>query len=452
MKKTFFILFVLLINLIGFSQKVINTPDSSLKNISKSNTKIDLNQKSKTVVHCEIKGKVIGGNSKYLMLVTEQDNAFHNGIRIPIVDGQFEYNIVSPFSEKYTLILGEELENGAFIPIPFFAENGLVEFNLHPAQEFDKNKIVGGKLTDKMAVFTKEQKKLFDPIEKPFNEEIDSLWDSNNYFSKESNDLLVKIKELKADVELKASVEINELYKKNDELLETEKGYTPRAWFLNMKRDSIEKLKFDWESKYIKSNQDIFSYSLLLNEVKEYKQNKKNIDLNVVTNLFAIYSKKFPSHPYTKQIQILLEAINMIKVGGLFIDFSAPTIEGKMIRASDMITGKVALIDLWASWCGICRVTSKSYISIYEKYKSKGFVVLGVANEFKNTNAFKKAIEKDNYPWLNLIELDNKNRIWDKYNVSNSGGSSFLVDSKGVILAVHPDAKQLEEILGELLK
>lgn len=157
-------------------------------------------------------------------------------------------------------------------------------------------------------------------------------------------------------------------------------------------------------------------------------------------------------HPYTKQIEEILEGIKTIKVGGLFIDFSAPTIEGETIRASDLIAGKVALIDLWASWCGPCRVNSKSYISVYDRYKSKGFIVLGVANEFKNTNAFKKAIEKDKYPWLNLIELDNKNRIWDIYNISNSGGSSYLVDSKGVILAINPDAKQLEKMLGELLK
>jgi thiol-disulfide isomerase/thioredoxin len=186
--------------------------------------------------------------------------------------------------------------------------------------------------------------------------------------------------------------------------------------------------------------------------VKWYKQEKKNIDLTIVTNLSAIYSKKFPTHPYTKQIQELLEAINTIQVGGLYIDFYAPTIEGEIIRASDVIAGKVALIDLWASWCGPCRVTSKSYMPIYEKFKSKGFVILGVANEFKNTNAFMKAIEKDKYQWLNLIELDSKNRIWDKYNVSNSGGSTFLVDSKGVILAINPDAKKLEQLLEELLK
>ncbi|MBA0884799.1 TlpA disulfide reductase family protein [Flavobacterium undicola] len=440
MKKIFIILVTLLVSCGVFSQKTIDKPNYGSGKLTKKEAVSNI-----ATVHCKLKGNVIGGNSTYLMLVTEKDDPFHSGTKIPIKEGQFEYNIVSPFSEKYTLILGEELENGTFIPIDFFAENGSVEFVLHTSQEFDKNTISGGKLTDKMVSFEKEQIRIFDPIVKPIKDESHSLMDTNNYFSEAVTTIQEKIKNLKQGEEL------NKAYRIKEELLETDKGYTIRAWFLKNKMDSIKKLKYNWEAKYIASNQNIFSYSLLLNEVRWYKQNKKNIDINVVNNLFSSYSKKFPLHPYTKQIEDILEAIKTIKVGGMFVDFSAPNFEGQTISASDVVTGKVALIDLWASWCGPCRITSKSYIPIYEKYKEKGLVILGVANEFKNTNAFVKAIEKDKYPWLNLIELDNKNRIWDKYNVSNSGGSTFLIDSNGVIVAIHPDAEELDKILSKLL-
>lgn len=445
MKKSFLILSFLFVSYTGFCQTTNLKPDSSLKSVSINSTNTDLGIKSTAIIDCKLKGTFTGGTSTYLMLVTEKDNPFQSGVKIPIVDGYFEYDLKTSVAEKYTLILGEELENGAIRSISFFAENGEVDFNLYAGKDFDNNTISGGKLTKKMIAYKIEQKKIFDPIEKPFSQEIDSLWDSNKYFSAAINVIRDKIRGHEKDEEL------NELYKSRDELLETEKGFTPRAWFLNNKMDSIRKLKFDWEAKYIKTNQDIFSYSLLLYNVRWYKQNQKTTDLNVLSNLAALYSKKFPLHPHTKQMNTILEGIKTATVGGMYIDFSAPTIDGEMIRASDIVAGKVALIDMWASWCGPCRVTSKSYIPIYEKYKEKGFVILGVANEFKNTNAFKKAVEKDKYPWLNLIELENTNRIWDKYNISNSGGSTFLVDAKGVILAVNPDAAALDKILEGLI-
>ncbi len=49
------------------------------------------------------------------------------------------------------------------------------------------------------------------------------------------------------------------------------------------------------------------------------------------------------------------------------------------MRLSDIIKGKVAVIDLWASWCMPCRAKAKAMIPIYEKYKDRGFEIVGVA-------------------------------------------------------------------------
>jgi len=140
-----------------------------------------------------------------------------------------------------------------------------------------------------------------------------------------------------------------------------------------------------------------------------------------------------------------------VKVGGSYIDFSAPDLEGNMVKLSDQIKGKVALIDLWASWCGPCRRLSSSMIPIYEAFKDKGFTVVGIARENNNTDAMKKAIEQDKYPWLNLVELNDKGNIWEMYGAGNSGGCTYLVDKDGKILAIHPSAEEVTKILTELL-
>ena len=131
---------------------------------------------------------------------------------------------------------------------------------------------------------------------------------------------------------------------------------------------------------------------------------------------------------------------------------NVPDLDGTVHRLSDIIGGKYALIDLWASWCGPCIATSRSMIPVYEEFRDRGFTVCGVAAEIDNTDQMRARIEKEKFPWINLVELDHKNHIWDKYGVSNSGGGTFLMDNEGTILAINPDAEKVREILSEKLK
>ena len=90
-------------------------------------------------------------------------------------------------------------------------------------------------------------------------------------------------------------------------------------------------------------------------------------------------------------------------------------------------------------------------IPLYEKYRDKGFTVLGVAREASSDKAMRMAIERDGYPWINLIELNDTNNIWKKYRAGNAGGRIVLVDSDGTILAVDPETDEIEAHLSRLL-
>jgi hypothetical protein len=60
------------------------------------------------------------------------------------------------------------------------------------------------------------------------------------------------------------------------------------------------------------------------------------------------------------------------------------------------------------------------------------------------------AIDKDKYPWMNFLELKDKNGIWVKFGIGNVAGGGFLVDAQGNFLDVNASPQEVKEILSKL--
>ncbi len=77
-------------------------------------------------------------------------------------------------------------------------------------------------------------------------------------------------------------------------------------------------------------------------------------------------------------------------------------IHGKSVALSDF-QGKVILLDFWATWCPPCRKEIPGFIELYNTYKSRGLVVIGVsmddADDIANVKQYAAGI-KMNYPIL----------------------------------------------------
>lgn len=55
-------------------------------------------------------------------------------------------------------------------------------------------------------------------------------------------------------------------------------------------------------------------------------------------------------------------------------------LDGKTFKLSDY-SGKVVIVNLWATWCGPCRVEIPELIKLSDEYKSRGVELIGLTNE-----------------------------------------------------------------------
>ena len=138
-------------------------------------------------------------------------------------------------------------------------------------------------------------------------------------------------------------------------------------------------------------------------------------------------------------------------VGAPLADFEMNDMDGKAHRLSDFVgKGQYTLVDFWASWCGPCRAEMPNVARIYERYKDKGFGIIGISLD-EDADSWMTAVQAMDMKWLQLSDLNGWNNEISSSLGIRSIPFTIVVDSNARVLAVGLRGEELERKIEELL-
>ena len=162
-----------------------------------------------------------------------------------------------------------------------------------------------------------------------------------------------------------------------------------------------------------------------------------------------LYADLYTDHPVHQRIAEQ-EVIGYQMSGHKYSDYDIRTMDGQQVRASNYYKDRLTLVICWASWCAPCIREANDIIPLYNQYHDRGLNVFSLAHEFKSTDAMRKAVERNGYPWPCLVDLDDEFGVFKKHGTANS--ALFLIDRNGTIIAVPNSVEELEQQLQKIFK
>ncbi len=177
-----------------------------------------------------------------------------------------------------------------------------------------------------------------------------------------------------------------------------------------------------------------------------------NIDADKVEPLFNSLPEKTRNYPSAISFKENLEIARKTGIGRMAMDFTQNDTLGNPVTLSSLY-GKYLLIDFWASWCGPCRVENPNLVKVFQKYKDRGFHIIGVSLDRPGQKErWIKAIHDDGLTWTQVSDLQFwNNAVAVQYGI-RAIPQNLLLDPQGRIIAKNIRGEELQKKVEEAME
>jgi peroxiredoxin len=110
--------------------------------------------------------------------------------------------------------------------------------------------------------------------------------------------------------------------------------------------------------------------------------------------------------------------------------FELADLNGEKVSSSTL-TGKVVILDFWATWCPPCKAEVPHFVALQEKYGSQGLAIVGLSLDAGGAADVAPFAKEYKVNYTMLVGADD---VAKAYGGINSIPTTFVIDRQGKIV------------------